>query len=128
MRLKYADLNEKQLKDYLIASAYMKEMPADMMDLALNKYKTTGSQHDRDEVQRLLIENHLKMVITIANRYRGAGLSFARLIKEGNAGLISAVKKWDRDDNENFTQYIVWGVEGAIIEALIRCKKEVKGL
>jgi len=124
MRLKIADLNEKQLKDYLVASFHMQEMTQDKLALVLNKYKNTDGI-EKEEIQRLLIENHLKMVIAIANRYRGAGISFAGLIRLGNAGLIAAVKKWDCGDNEGFVPYLVWNVEGAILDALIKVKKEV---
>jgi DNA-directed RNA polymerase sigma subunit (sigma70/sigma32) len=127
MRLKIVDLNEKQLKDYLVASFYMQEMTQDKLALVLNKYKKTEGA-EKEEIQRMLIENNLKMVISIANRYRGAGISFACLIRLGNAGLIAAVKKWDCGDNEGFVPYLVWNVEGAILDALIKVKKEVKGL
>jgi DNA-directed RNA polymerase sigma subunit (sigma70/sigma32) len=102
----------------------MQEMTQDKLALVLNKYKNTDGI-EKEEIQRLLIENHLKMVIAIANRYRGAGISFAGLIRLGNAGLIAAVKKWDCGDNEGFVPYLVWNVEGAILDALIKVKKEV---
>lgn len=127
MRLKIVDLNEKQLKDYLVASYYMQEMTQDKLALVLNKYKKTEGA-EKDEIQRLLIESHLKMVIAIANRYRGAGISFAGLIRLGNAGLIAAVKKWDFSDNGGFVPYLVWNVEGAILDALIKVKKEAREL
>jgi DNA-directed RNA polymerase sigma subunit (sigma70/sigma32) len=127
MRLKIVDLSEKQLKDYLVASFLMKEMPQDKLALVLNKCKKTSGA-EKEEIEKILIEAHLKMVINIANRYRGAGISFAGLIRHGNAGLIAAVKKWDAIDNESFVNYLVWHIEGAILDALIRVKKEVKGL
>jgi DNA-directed RNA polymerase sigma subunit (sigma70/sigma32) len=123
MKLKIVDLSEKQLKDYLVASFQMKEMTEDKLELVLNKYKKTEGSQD-DDIQRLLIESHLKMVIAIANRYRAAGISFAGLIRHGNAGLISAVKKWDCGENEEFLPYLVWNIEGAILDALIRVKKD----
>lgn len=123
MKLKIADLNEKQLKDYLVASFSMKEMTDDKLELVLNKYKKTEGV-EKEEIQKIIIESHLKMVISIANRYRGAGISFAGLIRQGNAGLIAAVKKWDCLDNESFVNYLVWNIEGAILDALISAKKE----
>jgi len=126
MKIKIADLNETQLKDYLIASAYMKDMPPDKLELTLNKYKKAGDAGEREGIQKILTEAHLKMVVYIANRYRGAGLSFAKLIKEGNLGLIDAVKKWEGPENGDFVPYLVWNIEGAVIEALIRNKKSVK--
>lgn len=123
MKLKIVDLSEKQLKDYLVAACRVKEMTEDKLELVLNKYKNTAAE-EKDDIQRILIESHLKMVIAVANRYRGAGISFAGLIRSGNAGLISAVKKWDSAENSGFESYLQWNVEGTILDALIRIKKE----
>jgi DNA-directed RNA polymerase sigma subunit (sigma70/sigma32) len=125
MRLKIVDLSEKQLKDYLVASFSMKEMTDDKLGLVLNKYKKTEGV-EKEEIQKIIIESHLKMVISIANRYRGAGISFAGLIRHGNAGLIAAVKKWDCPENESFVNYLVWNIEGSILDALINVKKEAR--
>ena len=124
MRLKIVDLNEKQLKDYLVATCRMHEMTQDKLEPVLNRYKNAGGA-EKEDLQKLLIESHLKMVISLGNRYRGAGISFAGLIRLGNAGLISAVKKWDCGENEGFVPYLVWNIEGAILDALIKVKKEV---
>jgi DNA-directed RNA polymerase sigma subunit (sigma70/sigma32) len=123
MKLKIVDLSETQLKDYLVASCRIKEIAPEKLELVLSKYEKAGGD-EKDDIYRMIIESHLKMVIVIANRYRGAGISFAGLIRLGNSGLISAVKKWETGDAESFLQHLVWAVEGAILDALISVKKE----
>jgi DNA-directed RNA polymerase sigma subunit (sigma70/sigma32) len=123
MKLKIAELNEQQLKDYLVAACRIKELTPDKLTLVLNKYKKSAGESSA-EIQRMLIEAHLKLVVCIANRYRGAGISFANLIGHGNGALISAVKKWDGTDGADFLPYLAWSIEGAILDALIRAKKE----
>lgn len=127
MKLKIVDLSEKQLKDYLVASSRIKELPEDKLGLVLSKYAMTTGE-DRQEIEKILIEAHLKTSICIANRYRGAGISFAGLIRAGNAGLISAVKKWEGGSAEEFVHSVTWSIEGAIIDALIKVKKEAREL
>ena len=124
MKIKIMEVDEKHLKDYLIIAAHIKDMPESKLELVLNKYRNVKGFEEKEEIQRILIENNLKVVINIANRYRGAGLSFAKLIKAGNRGLIRAVKKWD--EKESFAQFLNWSVEGAIIDALIKTRKIVQ--
>jgi len=125
MNIKFTNIDEEHLKDYLIVTYYIKEITPAKLELVLNKYKRVKSKSEKDEVQKILIESHLKMSLSIASRYRGAGLSFTGLIKAGNRGLIKAVKKWPENDNENFTQFLTWKIEGAIIDELIRSRNKV---
>ena len=53
---------------------------------------------DGDEkARRRLIEKNLRLVVSVAKKYRGSGLPFEDLIQEGNVGLIKAVEKYDPD-------------------------------
>jgi RNA polymerase primary sigma factor len=65
-----------------------------------------------------LVRRNLKYVITVANKFKGCGLSLQDLIEEGNIGLIQAAKRFDGDRNVKFITYAVWWIRQAIMHAL----------
>lgn len=65
-----------------------------------------------------LIEANLRLVISIAKRYIGKGLSFADLIQEGNIGLMKAVDKFEYQRGYKFSTYATWWIRQAITRAL----------
>ncbi len=72
---------------------------------------------DGDAVNKLITAN-LRFVVSIAQRYRGRGLSFLELINEGNIGLLKAAFRFNQEMNVKFISYAVWWVRQAIQKAL----------
>jgi RNA polymerase primary sigma factor len=72
-----------------------------------------------DELARQrLIEKNLKLVVSVAKKYRGYGMPFEDLIQEGNIGLMKAVKKYDPDRGFRFSTYAIWWIRQAIQRAV----------
>jgi RNA polymerase primary sigma factor len=80
--------------------------------------KTAEYQEEYDAAKRGLSAGNLRLVVSIAKRYRNRGLSFLDLIQEGNTGLMRAVDKFEHARGYKFSTYATWWIRQAITRAI----------
>ena len=82
------------------------------LDLAVRKSKGDQAAKNR------LIEANLRLVVSIAKRYTGRGMSFLDLVQEGNLGLIKGVEKFDYTKGYKLSTYATWWIRQSVTRAL----------
>ncbi len=83
-------------------------------ELRLAKRKAEGDQMAKER----LIEANLRLVVSIAKRYTGRGMSFLDLVQEGNLGLIKGVEKFDYTKGYKLSTYATWWIRQSVTRAL----------
>jgi RNA polymerase primary sigma factor len=104
----------------------MKEELAGMIDLVMESPEELRRRVDEakkvfgeyEEAKRRLAGGNLRLVVSIAKKYRNRGLSFLDIIQEGNTGLMRAVDKYEYRRGYKFSTYATWWIRQAITRAI----------
>jgi RNA polymerase primary sigma factor len=97
-----------------------------LLDAGEEKDLARRSRGGEMRARQKLIESNLRLVISIAKKYRGRGVPFEDLIQEGNAGLIRAVEKFDPEMGNRFSTYATWWIRQAVTRAVADYARTVR--
>ena len=86
------------------------------------RYQQTKDQ----EIAKILVTSHLRLVVKVASKYRGYGLSSAEMISEGNIGLLYAIEKFEPDKGFRFSTYALWWIKASIQKYILNSWSLVK--
>ena len=98
---------------------YLKEIGTVPLLTAEEEYSLSMKKQAGDEdAMQSLIEANLRLVVSIAKRYTGRGMSFLDLVQEGNLGLIKGVEKFDPEKGFKLSTYATWWIRQSVTRAL----------
>jgi RNA polymerase primary sigma factor len=97
----------------------LQDMVLEVPDLLRKRVKATQKVfNDYEQAKRELSGGNLRLVVSIAKKYRNRGLSFLDIIQEGNTGLMRAVDKYEYRRGYKFSTYATWWIRQAITRAI----------
>ncbi len=120
-----ADLNTLAQSDSL--RLYLREIARiPLLSATRESYLAERAEQGDRDARNHLIEANLRLVVSIAKKYVGQGLSLEDLIGEGNIGLIRAVTKFDYRKGFRFSTYATWWIKQAITRAILEGNRVVR--
>ena len=128
-RMDYLQNRIAYLRETMSSSAELNRCVSELRHLIMTTQESPRSLQGRvqefkknfkeyEAVKRQLSSGNLRLVVSIAKKYRNRGLSFLYLIQEGNTGLMRAVDKYEYRRGFKFSTYATWWIRQAITRAI----------
>ncbi|HIA39111.1 MAG TPA: sigma-70 family RNA polymerase sigma factor, partial [Planctomycetes bacterium] len=114
-------MNDRCLETYLQEIDEVKLLNAEQ-EVELGRKVKAGDNEAREH----MIRANLRLVVSVAKRFKGRGLTLSDLIAEGNIGLLKGVEKFDPESGFRFSTYATWWIKQTIRRALINSVKTIR--
>ncbi|MCC6830559.1 MAG: sigma-70 family RNA polymerase sigma factor [Thermoleophilia bacterium] len=112
---------DEGLREFMNRAARHRLLRADE-EIALARRIEAGDMRAKDQ----LVESNLRLVLSIASRYQGAGLPLSDMVQEGTLGLMRAAERFDHRRRLKFSTYAVWWIRQAIARALANQSRTIR--
>lgn len=107
-----------------IAAAINQASPSQEKPLSAGKLKQKHAE--AMEARRFMLDHNVRLVVHLAHRYRGKGVSLGDLVQEGIQGLLTAIEKFDLSRNLKFSTYATWWVKQSLIRGICNYSRDVR--
>ncbi len=107
-----AELEARAAEAGMSPEAYLETLPDG------ERERIEATIRDGKRAEQELVQSNLRLVVSVAKRYSGRGMSLLDLIQEGNLGLLRAVQKFDYTRGFKFSTYATWWIRQAIMRAI----------
>jgi len=119
--------DERRLAALILASRFAQErLDFDPAPKGRERTELMRALHAGDDARAQFIQCNLRLVVSVARRYEGAGLGLLDLIQEGNLGLMRAVEGFDHEKGFKFSTYATWWIRQSIGRALADSSRTIR--